>query len=81
MSVSDPAFADDGNLDDEPNQNDWGALAPACLADADPWGEGRPGRLLTAGAPQRAHHQPHGSPVPQRLITLQLPFPATGAAG
>jgi hypothetical protein len=24
--------------DDEPNQNDWGALATACLADADPWG-------------------------------------------
>ncbi|MGW7360972.1 DUF6333 family protein [Streptomyces sp. NPDC054802] len=26
------------DLDDEPNQNDWGALATACLADADPWG-------------------------------------------
>ncbi|MFJ6461116.1 DUF6333 family protein [Streptomyces sp. NPDC091387] len=24
--------------DDEPNQNDWGALATACLGDADPWG-------------------------------------------
>ncbi|MYT15289.1 MULTISPECIES: DUF6333 family protein [unclassified Streptomyces] len=38
VSVSDPAFADDGNLDDEANQNDWGALATACLAGADPWG-------------------------------------------
>ena len=26
------------DLDDEPNQNDWGALATACLGDADPWG-------------------------------------------
>ncbi|UYQ64392.1 DUF6333 family protein [Streptomyces peucetius] len=26
------------DLDDEPNQNDWGALATACLAGADPWG-------------------------------------------
>ncbi|MEU9497702.1 DUF6333 family protein [Streptomyces sp. NPDC048196] len=26
------------DLDDEPNQNDWGALATACLRDADPWG-------------------------------------------
>lgn len=24
--------------DDDPNQNDWGALATACLGDADPWG-------------------------------------------
>ncbi|MGA5566133.1 DUF6333 family protein [Streptomyces platensis] len=26
------------DLEDEPNQNDWGALATACLGDADPWG-------------------------------------------
>ncbi|MFG2095344.1 DUF6333 family protein [Streptomyces sp. NPDC048612] len=26
------------DLDDEPNQNDWAALATACLAGADPWG-------------------------------------------
>lgn len=69
------------DLDDEPNQNDWGALATACLMRRGPVGEGRPGCLLTAGAPQRARHQSHGSPVPQRLISLQLPFPVTGVAG
>ncbi|MFE3635368.1 DUF6333 family protein [Streptomyces sp. NPDC059168] len=26
------------DLDDDPNQNDWGALATACLGEADPWG-------------------------------------------
>ncbi|MCX4635093.1 DUF6333 family protein [Streptomyces sp. P9-2B-2] len=26
------------DLDDEPDQNDWGALATVCLGDADPWG-------------------------------------------
>lgn len=26
------------DLDDEPSQNDWGALATACLGGADPWG-------------------------------------------
>ncbi|MEU9124777.1 DUF6333 family protein [Streptomyces sp. NPDC048506] len=44
------------DLDDEPNQNDWGALASACLGEADPWGR----RDLDASA-LRVRHSEHAT--------------------
>ncbi|MGW8882718.1 DUF6333 family protein, partial [Streptomyces mirabilis] len=59
------------DLDDDPNQNDWGALATA--RGRGPVGKGRPGRLVTSGAAQRACDQPHGKPLLRRLSSSQHP--------
>ncbi|MER5274574.1 DUF6333 family protein [Streptomyces sp. NPDC002809] len=44
------------DLDDEPNQNDWGALATACLGEADPWG-----RADLVASSLRVRHSEHAT--------------------
>ncbi|MFG3141319.1 DUF6333 family protein [Streptomyces sp. NPDC048211] len=44
------------DLDDDPNQNDWGALATACLGDADPWG-----RADLEASSLRVRHSEHAT--------------------